>query len=161
MKGQIRFQYSCVNDVVTAHVDWHLQTMEDLDVWAGQYDSYFKGRFPNKVDLILELTKFRLSPRLAPRFRDVRNRILLEYTNRSYRVNEAAIERAMMYAGSVLNGGPANQYGSIPEALAALAADRAREAQAPAPGSVTRLATAGVATATEIRQFPSWRPPSS
>jgi hypothetical protein len=120
MKGQIRFQYSCVNDVVTAYVDWHLQTPEDLEIWAAQYDSYFKGRFPNKVDLILELTKFRLSPRLAPRFREVRNRILFAYTNRSYRVNEPTMERAMMYAGSVLNGGPANQFGSIDEALAAL-----------------------------------------
>src|SRR3954467_2941520 len=115
MKGQIRFQYSCVNDAVTAYVDWHLQTPEDLEVWARQYDTYFKGRFPNKVDLILELTNFRLSPRLAPRFREGRNRILLEYTNRSYRVNEAAMERALMYAGSILNGGPANEFSSIEE----------------------------------------------
>jgi hypothetical protein len=157
MKGQIRFQYSCVNDVVTAYVDWHLQTPEDLEVWALQYDSYFKGRFPNKVDLILELTNFRLSPRLAPRFREIRNRILIDYTNRSYRVNEPTMERAMMYAGSVLNGGPANQFSSIEEALAALAEDRARESQSE-PGSMTRLAKADVAAASEVRQFPSWRP---
>ena len=100
MKGQIRFQYSCENDVVTAHVDWHLQTTEDLRR-SGQVSTtpISRGASRNKVDLILELTKFRLSPRLAPRFRDVRNRILLDYTNRSYRVNEATIERAMMYAG--------------------------------------------------------------
>jgi hypothetical protein len=155
--GQIRFQYSCVNDVVTAYVDWHLQTPEDLEVWARQYDTYFKGRFPNKVDLILELTNFRLSPRLAPRFREVRNRILLEYTNRSYRVNEAAMERALMYAGSILNGGPANEFSSIEEALAMLAEDRALESQ-PESGSMTRLVKAEAATASEIRKFPSWRP---
>jgi hypothetical protein len=155
--GQIRFQYSCVNDVVTAYVDWHLQTPEDLEVWARQYDTYFKGRFPNKVDLILELTNFRLSPRLAPRFREVRNRILLEYTNRSYRVNEAAMERALMYAGSILNGGPANEFSSIEEALAMLTEDRALESQ-PESGSMTRLVKAEAATASEIRKFPSWRP---
>jgi hypothetical protein len=158
MKGQIRFKYSCEHDVVTAYVDWHLQTPEDLEVWASQYHSYFKGRFPHKVDLILELTNFRLSPRLAPRFRELRNRILLDYTNRSYRVNEATVERAMMYAGAVLNGGPANEYESIEEAFAALAEDRARDAQ-PELGSVPRLAKASVAAAAECRQFPSWRPP--
>jgi hypothetical protein len=160
MKGQIRFQYSCVNDVVMAYVDWHLQTPEDLEVWEMQYDAYFKGRFPNKVDLILELTNFRLSPRLAPRFREIRNRILVDYTNRSYRVNEPAMERAMMYAGAVLNGGPANQFGSIEEALAELAEDRARDTQAE-PGSMTRLAKADVAEASGNQQFPSWRPPRS
>lgn len=157
MKGQIRFQYSCVNDVVMAYVDWHLQTPEDLEVWALQYDTYFRGRFQHKVDLILELTNFRLSPRLAPRFREIRNRILQEYTNRSYRVNEATLERALMYAGAILHGGPANEFASIEEALATLAADRAREDQ-PESSSMTRLIKADVATATEIRQFPSWRP---
>jgi hypothetical protein len=157
MKGQIRFQYSCEHDVVMAFVDWQLQTPEDLEVWALQYETYFKGRFPHKVDLILELTNFRLSPRLAPRFRELRNRILLDYTNRSYRVNEATVERAMMYAGAVLNGGPANQFDSIEEALAALAEDRARDAQ-PEPRSAPRLAKADVAAAADCRQFPSWRP---
>lgn len=157
MKGQIRFQYSCVNDVVTAYVDWYLQTGEDLEAWALQYDSYFKGRFPNKVDLILELSKFRLSPRLAPQFREVRNRILRDYTNRSYRVNEPAMERAMMYAGSVLNGGPANQFDSMEEALTALAADRDAEADERTSG--TRLSSAAAATASDVRGFPSWRPP--
>jgi hypothetical protein len=158
MKGQIRFQYSCQNDVVTAYVNWHLRTPEDLEVWELQYDTYFKGRFPHKVDLILELTNFRLSPRLAPRFREIRNRILLDYTNRSYRVNEATVERAMMYAGSILNGGPANEFDSIEDALAALAEDRAGGAQSE-PGSVPRLVKVGVAAAAECRQFPSWRPP--
>jgi hypothetical protein len=158
MKGEIRFQYSCVNDVVTAYVDWSLQTPEDLQVWALQYDSYFKGRFPTKVDLILELTNFRLSPRLAPQFREIRNRILRDYTNRSYRVNEPAMERAMMYAGAVLNGGPANEFDSIEEALAALAADREADAEAER-GSLAPLARADSAASAVRRGFPSWRPP--
>ncbi|HYP77917.1 MAG TPA: hypothetical protein VER12_18225 [Polyangiaceae bacterium] len=157
MKGQIRFQYSCVHDVVTAYVDWYLQTPEDLEVWALQYDSYFKGRFQTKVDLILELSRFRLSPKLAPQFREIRNRILRDYTNRSYRVNEAAMERAMMYAGAILNGGPANQFASMEEALAALAADREAEAEVER-GSVTRLTTADSAASSDRARFPSWRP---
>ena len=63
MTGQIRFQYSCERDVVTAYVDWQLQTPEDLEVWALQYDTYFKGRFPHKV---------RQSPRHGDRHRTIR-----------------------------------------------------------------------------------------
>jgi hypothetical protein len=125
MVGQIQFQYRCLHDVVIAYVDWRLETQEDLEVWSRQYETYFEGRFPEKVDLVLELSKFRLSPRLAPRFRELRNAILTKYINRSYRVKEPTMERAMMYAGAVLNGGPANQFESIEEALAALTRDRA------------------------------------
>jgi hypothetical protein len=141
MLGRIHFQYRCLHDVVLAYVDWHLETMEDLEIWAGQYETYFHGRFTDKVDLVLELSKFRLSPRLAPRFRELRNGILTKYVNLSYRVNEPAMERAMMYAGSVLNGGPANAFDSIDEAIAALLRDRAE--RAPADGhSTTRLSAA-------------------
>lgn len=142
MLGQIQFQYRCLHDVVIAHVDWRVETVEDLVVWARQYETYFKGRFPHKVDLILELSKFRLSPRMSPRFRELRNAILTKYVNRSYRVNEPTMERAMMYAGAVLNGGPANQFESIEEALAALARDRA-DGAAFDSGSWSRVPTTG------------------
>ncbi len=139
MLGRIHFQYRCLHDVVIAYVDWHLETMEDLEVWARQYETYFEGRFADRVDLVLELSKFRLSPRLAPRFRELRSRILTRYVNLSYRVKEPAMERAMMYAGSVLNGGPANEFDSIEDALAALMRDRAEDA----PGqSMSRLSAA-------------------
>lgn len=154
MPGQINFQYRCVHDVVIAYVDWRLETLEDLNVWHQQYEGYFKGRFTHKVDLILELSKFRLSPRLAARFREIRNQILDKYTTRSYRVNEPAMERAMMYAGSVLNGGPANEFDTIDDALAALVADRKNGDNAQ-PSSFSRLA---ISERPEGR--PS-RPPSS
>jgi hypothetical protein len=128
MLGQIHFQYRCLHDVVIAHVDWHLETVDDLDVWFKQYEAYFEGRFAEKVDLVLELSKFRLSPRIAPRFRELRSTILARYVNRSYRVKEPNMERAMMYAGAVLNGGPANHFDSMEEALAALLRDRAEGA---------------------------------
>jgi hypothetical protein len=140
MLGQIHFQYRCLHDIVIAHVDWHLETVEDLAVWASQYEAYFQGRFPNRVDLILELSKFRLSARVAPRFRELRGTILTKYVNRSYRVGEPIVERAMMYAGAVLNGGPANQFESIEEALAALARDRAEGASFDS-GSWSRIPT--------------------
>jgi|GEM_PF-4929543 len=143
MLGRIHFQYRCLHDVVIAYVDWRLETLEDLEVWVQQYETYFEGRFTDKVDLVLELSKFRLSPRIAPRFRELRGVILTKYINLSYRVKEPPMERAMMYAGSVLNGGPANEFDSIEDALAALMRDRAEGE--PANGhSSSRLSAASV-----------------
>jgi hypothetical protein len=156
MPGHINFQYQCVHDVVIAYVDWRIETLEDLNVWYGQYQDYFKGRFPHKVDLILELTKFRLKSRVAARFRELRNDILDTYTTRSYRVNEPPIERAMMYAGSALNGGPANQFESINAAIEAMLEDR-RNSDGANPESYSRLAISEVPPA-QLRR-PSSRPP--
>lgn len=141
MLGRIQFQYRCLHDVVVAHVDWHLETLEDLEVWARQYEAYFEGRFADKVDLVLELSKFRLSPKIAPRFRELRNGIIAKYVNRSYRVNEPAMERAMMYAGVVLNGGPANHFESMEAAIEALLRDRAEGAPVDS-SSLSRLPVA-------------------
>lgn len=156
MPGHIKFQYQCVHDVVIAYVDWRIETLEDLNVWYGQYQDYFKGRFPHKVDLILELTKFRLKSSMAARFRELRNDILDTYTTRSYRVNEPAIERAMMYAGSALNGGPANQFESIATAIEAMLEDR-KNGDGADPGSYSRLAISETPPA--LLRRPSSRPP--
>lgn len=156
MPGQINFQYKCLHDVVIAYVDYRIETLEDLEVWASLYHDYFKGRFPRKVDLILELSKFRLSPRMAGKFREYRNEILDAYTIRSYRVKEPPMERAMMYAGSVLLGGPANQFDTLEEALDALTEDR-KNGDGANPGSLSRLAISEIPEAVGNR--PSSRPP--
>jgi hypothetical protein len=129
MSGRIRFQYRPLYDVVIAYVDWHIETEEDLLAWCREYDTYFKGRFPRKVDLILELSKFHLNPRVAPQFGTHRARILGEFTNRSYRVKQAAKERAFMHTAHVLKGGPANHFETIDDALKALLGDRAKESE--------------------------------
>jgi hypothetical protein len=153
MLGRIHFQYRCLHDVVIAYVDWQVETLEDLEVWYGQYEAYFEGRFPGKVDLILELSKFRLSPKVVGRFRELRNRILDQYTVRSYRVNEPPMERAMMYAGAVLAGGPANQYDTIEAALDALIRDREKGDHAD-QGSMSRMASAERQPERRPSQFP-------
>jgi hypothetical protein len=78
------------------------------------------------------------------------------YTTRSYRVTEPAIERAMMYAGSALNGGPANQFESIPAAIEAMLEDR-KNGEGADPGSYSRLAISEVPPA--LLRRPSSRPP--
>jgi hypothetical protein len=157
MPGRIKFEYRSLYDVVIAHVDWQLETVEDVERWARQYETYFKSRFSRKVDLILELSKFRLPARLAPQFREARNRILRDFTNHSYRVKEPPKERAMMYAGFVLTGGPANHFDSMEDALKALLADREKESEPHSHGS-GEVTLQGVASGPQAQPRRSSRP---
>jgi hypothetical protein len=132
MPGRIRFSYRALLDVVVADVDWTIDTEDDVAVWYEEYKAFFSSRFTRKVDLILELSKFRVSPRVGAHFGECRARILAEFTRRSYRVNQGARERTFMYTSSALHGAPANNYETVDEAIAAMLADRAAE---PKPNS--------------------------
>jgi hypothetical protein len=124
MPGTIKFSYRAAVDVVVATVDWSLDTEEDVLKWYEEYRAYFVGRFPRKVDLILELSDFHVNPRLGVLFGQYRAEILNEFTNRSYRVNQRSRERTFMYTSSALHGAPANHFTSIDAAIGALLADR-------------------------------------
>src|ERR1700722_7785501 len=111
--GRIRFQYRALHDVVIAHVDWNLETEADVAAWQAEYEAYFQSRFPHKVDLILELSKFHFSPGVSDSFARCRAQVLSQYTVRSYRVQQAVRERTFMYTSSVRRGTPANHYDTI------------------------------------------------
>jgi hypothetical protein len=136
MVGKIKFTYRAALDVVIAHVDWTLETEEEVLVWRDQYRSYFQGRYNRKVDLILELSNFHVSPRVAPFFGKYRAEINSDFVNRSYRVNQLARERTYMYTSSTIHGAPANHFDSIEKAVAALEADRRSGAPPPSAPSL-------------------------
>jgi hypothetical protein len=125
MPGKIRFTYRASIDVVIASVDWTLETEDDVHLWYEEYKAYFSGRFNRKMDLILELSNFHVSPRVGTFFGKYRAQVLSEFTNRSYRVNQLPMERTFMYTSSALHGAPANHYASVDEAITALLSDRA------------------------------------
>lgn len=126
MPGQIKFVHRALLDVVIAYVDWTIETEADCIAWYDEYKKYFTGRFTRKVDLILELSKFHVNPKTATHFGKFRARVLDEFTNRSYRVKQHALERTFMYTSAALHGAPANHYESIDQAIEALVADRAK-----------------------------------
>jgi hypothetical protein len=146
MPGKIHFMYRALYDVVIAHVEWDIDTEEDLSAWAREYDVYFKKRFTRKVDLVLELSKFHVNPRLAEPFGKLRMRILGDYAHRSYRVRQGPRERAMMNTSRAMHGAPANHFETIDDALKAMLEERAkdsrkkREEAAPFPSARHRVA---------------------
>jgi hypothetical protein len=124
--GKLKFQFRAEHDVVIVTVDWHIETEDDLDPWYAAYASYFRKHFKRKVDVIFDLTKFQLSPRIAQRFGEVRAKLLREYTNRSYRVHADSVVKTAMYTSHVLHGAPTNEHPSIEAAIEQLLRDRAR-----------------------------------
>jgi hypothetical protein len=129
MPGKITFRYRASIDVVIAEVNWNLETEADIVAWCEEYRAYFTRMFgPRKVDLILELSNFRVNPRVGAAFGKARADLLSEFTVRSYRVAQNARERAFMNTSSVLYHAPANHYETIDDAIVALVADRAKDA---------------------------------
>jgi hypothetical protein len=128
MAGRITFRSRGSIDVVVAEVHWNLETEADIVAWCDEYRAYFAQMFgPRKVDLILELSNFRVNPRVGAAFGKARAELLSEFTIRSYRVAQNARERAFMNTSSVLHRAPANHYETIDDAIAALVADRAKD----------------------------------
>jgi hypothetical protein len=131
MRGRIKFSHRALLDVVVAEVDWTIETEEEVLLWYEEYRSFFTGRFTRKVDLILELSKFHVAPRVATLMGEYRARVLSEFTRRSYRVKQSSRERTFMYTSSAIHGAPANHYNSIDDAIAAMLADRAADQKSP------------------------------
>jgi hypothetical protein len=125
MSRRIKFTYRTSLDVVIAEVDWALESEDDVLAWYEEYKRYFSGgRFDRKVDLILELSRFHVHPRIGTFFGEHRAKVLSEFTRRSYRVNQGTRERTFMYTSSAIHGAPANHFTSLDDAIAAMMRDR-------------------------------------
>jgi hypothetical protein len=127
VQGRLRHFHRIEHDVVVIYVDWDLQNEADLPAWVDAYEQLFQ-QFQSKVDIIIDLSNFRVSPRMASHFGEARAKVLERYTRRSYRVNINPIAKAMMYTSNVLYGAAANDCPSMEAAIDALLADRARDA---------------------------------
>ncbi|HEY4103033.1 MAG TPA: hypothetical protein VGM44_04045 [Polyangiaceae bacterium] len=124
--SRIKFRYLAAHDVLLIHVDWPIETLEDIADWTRAFQDYFarqdQGR---KMDMIIELSKFSVATRVRAAFGEARAKVLKAYAGRSYRVNLDASARVAMYTSRVLHGAEANDFPTIDDALAQLKADRA------------------------------------
>jgi hypothetical protein len=125
--GKLKFQYLAEHDVLVVTVDWRIDTESDIELWYEAYARHFRKHFKRKVDLILDLTRFHLNPRIAGPFGEARAKLLREYTGRTYRVKADSVVKTAMYTSHVLHNAPANEFPSIEAALQQLLADRAHK----------------------------------
>ena len=87
MMGRIDFRYDAADDIVFATPHWHIETLQDVLAWYQQYVRYFEATFAGrKVDLVLELADFRISPSIAKDWGEHRARMTMTYTRFSCRV---------------------------------------------------------------------------
>jgi hypothetical protein len=126
--SKIKFRYLAEHDVVLAHVEWQLESKKDVDEWLSTYADYFRRNHKGKrVDVIFELSKFSVSPRIGAAFGEARAKLMTEFTRRTYRVNLDDATKTAMYTSRVLHGAAANDFASIEDAIAQLKADRASD----------------------------------
>ncbi len=128
-ESKIKFRYLAEHDAVLATVDWQLETLKDVEEWLAAYVEYFtRHHSGKKIDLILDLSKFTISPRVGAAFGEARAKLVAEYAKRTYRVNVDAATKTAMYTSRVIHGATANDFPSIEDALAQLRVDRERGA---------------------------------
>lgn len=124
-ESKIKFRYLAEHDVVLAHVEWLLESKKDVDDWLSTYEDYFtRNHTGRRVDVIFELSRFSVTPRMAAAFGEARAKMMAAFTQRTYRVNLDDQTRVAMYTSRVLHGAAANEFSSVDEALAQLRADR-------------------------------------
>lgn len=128
MAWTIFFDYDARNDVVTASFkDVVLQTAEDVERWRNEVEERL-GKFGKKVDLLIDLTGLIVKFTAGRTFGQVRKDVLAKHTHRSFRYGGDEMTRLFVNTSGMITGAAANTFATREEALAALLADRAKQA---------------------------------
>ncbi len=123
MIGTIVFEHDIAFDIVIARPVWHIQTMEDCEIWYNQWVEYL-SKFDHKVDLIIMLDDFKVSAGIASEWARYRALVNNEFTRFSYRVNpDLLIETFAKTSGAIYNA-PFGEAASVEKAYEAIQADR-------------------------------------
>ena len=117
MPGHLDFRYDAENDVVVVVSHWHVDTEADLEPWYREWADYFEKNFPGRrMDMVVELTDFQISPAIAARWGELRARVHRNYTRHSYRVHSSARVRLFVNTSGV------RYDASIPSSMVAASA---------------------------------------
>jgi hypothetical protein len=86
MPGHIEFVYDDENDIVTATPKWHIESESDCQRWHDEWVAYL-SKFNRKIDCIIILDHFFVSPETAAAWGAVRAEINKKFIRFGYRVN--------------------------------------------------------------------------
>ena len=127
MTGSIDFRYDPRDDIVFATPHWRIENMDDVLAWYRQYSDYFGFNFPErKVDLVLDLGDFQVSPSIAARWGEYRARMNTTYTRHSCRVSADSRVRLHVLTSAARHDATAHmdEAPTVEEAVEAIKAAR-------------------------------------
>lgn len=135
MGGTLDFSYDTENDVVVVVSHWRIETEDDLEPWYQDWADYFEKNFPGRrMDLVIELTDFQLSPAIAARWGEYRARVHKNFTRFSYRVHSSARVRLFVNTSGVRFDASTCEAATIEDAIAAIRQERLRAGSGPSEG---------------------------
>jgi hypothetical protein len=127
MLGKIDFRYDAAEDIVFATPHWHIETIQDVLAWYQQYVRYFESTFAGrKVDLVLDLADFRISPSIAREWGEYRARLNSTHTRFSWRVSADPRVRLHVLTSGARHGAgkQTDEAATLEDAVAAIKAAR-------------------------------------
>ncbi len=126
MKGRIDFRYDATNDIVIASPRWSIQTEEDVQVWSGQYETYFT-RFSRKMDFIVVLDEFEVATAVGSHWGVYRAKLNNEFTRFSFRVRTPKKVRLFVNTSGVRHHARTDEVATVEEAIERILAARVKE----------------------------------
>ena len=123
MKGTVTFAYDRANDVVVATPRWHLETEADVLACYRRYESYLKI-FTRKMDLIVVLDDFTISPTIGVVWGEYRARLYKHYTRFTYRVRSNGRVKLFVNASGVQHEVATEEATTVEDAIEEIAAAR-------------------------------------
>jgi hypothetical protein len=123
MTGTIVFDQDTANDIIIAKPLWHIQTIEDCEIWYKQWADYLSP-FNRKVDLIIILDDFIVDAGIASEWAKYRAMVNNNYTRFSYRINANLLIETFARTSGVIYHAAFDEAASIEQAYEAIKADR-------------------------------------
>jgi hypothetical protein len=124
--NRIKFRYDAESDVVIANPDWRIETEADIATWALQYVTYL-APFRRKMDLVIDLEKFDVLPKLGAAWGAARAKIAHEYLRFHVRVHASHKVQLFVNTSGVQHSIATDEAPSVPAAIEIV--KRARQAE--------------------------------
>jgi hypothetical protein len=126
MAGTIHFQYDEQNQIVIATPRWKIDTEADVIAWYGQYERYMR-RFPHKMDFIVVLDEFDVSPLIGSKWGEYRAKLHKQFTRFNFRVHSKRDVKLFVNTSGVRYNVSTEEAASVADAIQAILKLREQE----------------------------------
>jgi hypothetical protein len=123
MIGTIVFEQDKVNDIIIARPKWNIETKEECEIWYQQWSDYLT-KFGRKIDIVVDLKDFKISPQLADIWGEFRAKLNNNFFRFSYRVNPELLTGIFIKTSGVRYQAATKEANSVESAIIAIKEER-------------------------------------